>query len=157
MTQGLSGFERLAFFPADHAEAIDGKVYVNGGYWCRLNFPSFPQPLNLTLVAVLKVPFGEYQAEHTFTMGLEDAESGRLPLDVEGSFRVGADPGMNDGEPTVLPVTVPVANLSIPHAGDYAFTLAVDDERLGRYPFRAVQLQAPLQFTVDQPQPKGRK
>ena len=31
-----------AFFVADHADVVGGKVYVNGGFWSRLQFPSYP-------------------------------------------------------------------------------------------------------------------
>ena len=153
MTSPLSGFRLLAFFPADHAESLNAKVYVHGGFWNRLNFPSFPQTLNLTLVAVVEVPFAKYQKEHSFAIGMEDADSEKLPLEVRGTFRVGANPDMEYGDPTIMPVAVPVSNLAIPRPADYVFTFDIDDERLGRYAFRAVQLQIPLQFQLGQQAP----
>jgi hypothetical protein len=151
MTERLTDFRLLAFFPADHADAAGGKLYVNGGYWSRLNPATFPHLLNLTLVAVLEVPFAKYQAEHTFRFGMENADGEALPLEVEGSFRVGADPELDYGEPSIMPITVGVGNLVIPSPSWYSFTLAVDGEVLGRFPFRAVQLQIPLQFQLGRP------
>ena len=31
-----------AFFTADHGAVENGKLYVNGGFWNRLGFPSYP-------------------------------------------------------------------------------------------------------------------
>lgn len=152
MTEPLSrDFELLAFFPADHAEAINGKIYVNGGYWDRLNFQSFPWSLNLSLVAILRVPFAKYQADHTFAIGMENSDGNRLPLDVQATFRVGANPDMKYGDPTIMPVAVPVAGLLIQRPGDYSFTFEVDAELLGHHRFRAAQIQVPLQFQLGPP------
>ena len=91
----LSDFKVIAFFAADHAAVADGKVYVNGGFFSRLNFPTYPAVVpSVTLVAVLEVPFHAYHEDHTVGMGLEDADGEALPLKVEGQFRVGADPTM---------------------------------------------------------------
>ncbi len=65
-------FRVLAFCPADHAEVVNGKLYVHGGFWGRLNFSMFPQVLPaVSLVAVLEVPFSAYHAEHKLALGLE--------------------------------------------------------------------------------------
>jgi hypothetical protein len=153
MTQLDRDFKLLAFFPADHAEAMNGKIYVHGGYWNRLNFPSFPQLVNLTLVAVLNVPFAKYQADHKFSIGMRDLDGNALPLDVQGNFRVGANPTMEYGDPTVMPIAVPVIGLPITHPADYVFTFSVDDTPLGDFAFRAVQIQMPLMFHRGPPDP----
>jgi len=45
-----------AFFTADHAEALNGKVYLNGGFWNRLNYPQHPAVIpTMALVAVVSV------------------------------------------------------------------------------------------------------
>ena len=145
-------FELLAFFPADHAEAVNGKLYVHGGYWERLNFPMYPQVFpSFALVAVVRVPFAAYQAEHRFRFGMEDADGNELSLRVEGAFRVGAAPDMEYGDPTVMPIAVPVHNLVIERPGQFAFTFALDDAPLGRFAVKAMQVAAPLQFNLTPP------
>lgn len=108
----------------------------------------------MALVAVVEVPFSAYHAEHTLSLGLEDADGNTLPLHVDATFRVGADATMQYGDPTVMPLAVPVTNLVIPAAGDYSFTLSVDGERLGHYSVRALQVSVPVQLNV-QPPPDG--
>src|SRR6266542_4390598 len=131
----------VAFFAADHAVAVEGKVYVNGGFWNRLNFPSFPQVLpSMALVVVVQVPFHEYHRDHTFRMGLEDSDGKPLALKVEGSFRVGADPANEFGDPTQLPMAVALNNVVLERPGDYSFTFSIDEHPMARYPIRAMQV-----------------
>jgi len=145
-------FRVLAFFPADHAEVVNGKLYVHGGYWGRLNFALFPQMLPpMALVAVLEVPFSAYHAEHTLSLGVTDADGNALPLQVDATFRVGADADMQYGDPTVMPLAVPVANLVIPAPGDYSFTLTVNGELAERYAIRARHVAVPVQLTSQPP------
>ena len=145
-------FEVVAFFPADHAEAVNGKVYLNGGFWNRLNFPEYPAVIGtMALIAVIHVPFHEYQEDHKFALGMVDADEKASPFHVEGVFRVGAAADLRRGDPTIMPIAVPVTGLKIDRAGDYSFTLDVDGSELARFQFRAVQLATPLKFELDNP------
>jgi hypothetical protein len=142
----------LAFFPSDHAATVGGKLYVNGGYWTKLNFPSYPQVIPLSLVAVFDVPFREYHEDHVMQIGLEDSDRKPYDFDVQGSFRVGADPELRYGDPTLVPLAATV-NVQIERAGDFAFTLKLDKKDVARYPFRAAQIALPVQFEVPPPEP----
>lgn len=150
MTSSPLDFTVKAFFTADHATVENGKLYVNGAGWNRLRFSSFPQVIPcLSLVAILEVPFRHYNAPHTFRFGLEDPDKAPLPLAIAGNFRVGASPDLEYGDPTMMPIAVPVYGLAIPRAGTFSFVFSVDDEALGRYQVKATQLAIPLQFTVN--------
>ncbi len=151
MTAGMD-FAVLAFFPADHGAVVGGKLYVNGGYWSKLNFPNYPQVVTVSLVAVIHVPFRAYQQDHVFEIGLEDAGGNVLDFKVEGGFRVGADPETRYGEPSVMPIAATV-NVQIERPTDYAFTLKLDGHEEARYAFRAVQVAVPVKFEVPPEQP----
>lgn len=146
MTRADTDIYALAFCPADHAEALGGKLYANGAFWNRLNatsaFPWTAPPISL--VAVLHIPFHSYHRDHTFAFLLEDADGHRMELRVEGQFRVGAQPDMRHGDPTLMPISVHVGGLSFPKSGDYAFVLEVDGGEIARFPFRVVQVAAPI-------------
>jgi hypothetical protein len=147
------GFELLAFFTADHAAVADGKLYLDGGCWNRLQFPAYPQVVPaMALVAVLKVPFGRYNASHKFRFGMEDPDRKSMPFYAEGAFRVGAQADMEYGDPTVMPIAMPIHNLVIAAPGDYSFTFEVDEVELGRYGIRAIQIAVPMQFTIQPPE-----
>lgn len=142
----------MAFFPADHAEAVNGKLYANGAYWNQLNLPSYPAVMpSLTLVAVVEVPFGLLHAEHVIQMGLKDPDGEPLALRVEGKFRVGAAPTLEYGDSTIMPVTVPVNGLVLPRPGRYTFTCTIDGEELDHFSIRALHLPIPMQFTIAPP------
>lgn len=145
MTQPATDITALAFFPSDHGAVEGGKVYANGAFWDRLRFPTYPQVLPISLVAVLRIPYRAYLQDHTFEMSMVDSDETELPLRVDGDFRVGASPDMRTGDPTTMPVAVRVNNVTIPQAGDYSFVLKVDGAEIARYAFRAVQIATPTQ------------
>lgn len=147
----------IAFFAADHAVVAGGKVFVNGGFWTRLNFATFPQVLPVGLVAVLNVPFRAYHQDHRLEIGLEDADGRELRLRVEGDFRVGAGPDMKYGDPTVMPVAVMANSVMFEKPGDYSFVLKVDGTELTRYSVRAVQVAAPILPGAIPPPPSGQE
>ncbi len=133
-------FRLLAFFLADHAEAINGKLYVHGGYWNRLASPSFPLVMAaLTVVAMIEVPATKYQSDHRLAIQLEDADGRPLGMRVDGEFRVGAGPDMEVGEPTTIPLAMPIRGMSFERAGRYTLTLDIDGGPLGRYSVRVDQ------------------
>lgn len=131
-----------AFFVADHADVVGGKVYVNGGFWSRLQFPSYPAAVPpIAIVAALHVPARMYQAEHIFTVSLEDPDGHEVPgFKAEGRFRVGASPDMELGEPTTFPVVLPVVGLTIQRPGTYIFVLRLNKVELARLKIHAAQV-----------------
>lgn len=146
----------LAFCPADHAVAIGGKVYANGAFWNRLNatsaFPWTAPPISL--VAVLHVPYRAYHQDHKLVFALEDADRNRLDLCVEAGFRVGTQPDMRQGDPTIMPVSVNVGGVIFQKPGDYSFVLEVDGTEIERFPFRVVQVAAAVSLPPDTPPPQ---
>jgi hypothetical protein len=140
MTEPL-GFRLLALFLADHADAVNGKVYVNGGFFNRLMFPMYPQAVPaMSLVAVCEVPFARYLSEHQFTVELVDQDGHPSSFKAQGSFRVGVSAEMEFGDPTVMPIAVPIYGLVLDRPGDYCFTFSIDGDELGRWSFRAMQV-----------------
>lgn len=152
----VTDFRVVAFFAADHAQAEGGKVYVNGGFWNRLRFPTYPAVVpSLALVAVVEVPYRAYHQDHRFRIGLEDADSNVMPLEVTGEFRIGAEPDLRVGDPTLLPIAVPITGVKIDRPGDYSFTFGIDGTELERYTVRAVQVAVPMKLALSEPEPLG--
>ncbi len=129
-----------AFFVADHAETINGKLYIHGGYWNRLAFPEYPATApGMALVVVLRIPFRDPQQPHQFSIGLIDSDGVRLPFKVDGDFMIGSSPQTRRGDPTLLPLAIPVQGLDIERPGDYSFVVDVDGIELARYQISADQ------------------
>lgn len=156
MTEKVSDFDVIAFFPADHASVVEGKLYVNGGIWDRLNFPAYPQLVPpVSLVAVVRVPYRAYHQDHTFGMRMENAENEPLSFRVEGGFRFGTEPHTRVGDPSLMSVAVPVAGVVLESPGDYSFVFSIDGTDLVRYPLRAVQVVGPPQLGTPRVDPSN--
>jgi len=140
-------FSLRALYTADYAQVVNGKFYINGGGWNRMNSTVFPYVVpTLSVIALLDVPFSKYNADHDYEVGLIDPDGAPYQLKVTGKFRTGAPPDLNYGDPTLIPLVVTINNFAFHRPGDYSFTFAVDSEELGRYPIRLVQIVLPPQF-----------
>ncbi|MGH9187927.1 MAG: DUF6941 family protein, partial [Acidimicrobiales bacterium] len=99
------------------------------------------------------VPFSAYHRGHTIEIGMEDPDGNRLPLRVQANFRIGAAADMEYGDPTVMPIAVPVHGLVLPRPGDYSFTISIDGDERARYPIRAMRSPSPMQANLGPPHP----
>ncbi len=148
----LTDFRTVAFFAADHADTVNGKVYVNGGFWSVLRFPTYPAIVpSMALVAVLEVPFRAYQQDHRFEIRMADSDGNELPLSVSGEFRVGAAPEMRHGDPTLMPLSVSINGLQIDSPGDYIFSLSIDGTEIEKFSIRSVQVAVPMKLDIAPP------
>lgn len=134
--------EALAFFAADHAEVVGGKVYANGAFWTLLRYPAYPQIIpTVSLVAVLLVPPYAFGVDHAIRVGMMDADGGELPLNAEGQFRVDGGSDLRPGESAVVPIALTVNFLRLNEPGEFAFRFFIDDEEHERYRFRAIEVR----------------
>ncbi|MGO9078768.1 MAG: DUF6941 family protein [Streptosporangiaceae bacterium] len=140
-----------AFFTADHAVVESGKLYVNGGFWSRLNFPSFPMVHNFAVCVVLHVPWRAHHQRHTFAISFEDADGQTSPNRLEGQFQTGTAPDMRTGDYSLVPIAVMVNGFVLQRSGDYSAVLEIDGTEVSRWRFRAVQVVP----TASAPPPAG--
>jgi hypothetical protein len=137
----LNRIRAAAFFAADHVDPVGGKLYINGGFFNMLRFPSYPAIVQtLGIGASLVVPWHAYQEDHHFVVTLHDEDRRELPLRVEGNFRIGADILLRHGDPSVINIGGTVTNVVFERAGHYYLRLQVDGEELSRWQLQAVQL-----------------
>jgi hypothetical protein len=128
-----------AFFTADHAEVQGGKLYINGGFWTRLRFPTFPVVHSFSICVVLHIPWRAHHQNHSFAITIEDAD-GQTITNAGGDFQAGPSPDMRPGDFTSFPLSVQVGNFVFQRPGDYAAVLQVDGTEISRWRFRAVQV-----------------
>jgi hypothetical protein len=145
-------FEALALFTADHAVEESGKVYVNGGFWNSISYPSYPARVMSSLVTVISVPARYFLENHRITIEIVDVDEEPLPFRIDGDVRVGAPAHMRPGDPSLVPMAFPLNGLTLERAGDYWFVLSVDGNELKRYRVRAIQsVPIPQQLPFDAP------
>lgn len=128
-----------AFFTADHAVVEGGKLYVHGGFWTRLSFPSFPAVHSFSVCAVLHIPWRAHDQSHSFGVSIEDAD-GQTTTSLGGKFETGTSPDMRPGDRTEVPMALQVGNFVFQRPGDYAAVLHVDGTEIKRWRFRTVQV-----------------
>ena len=129
-----------AFFTADHAANENGKLYVNGGFWNRLNFPMYPAVHSFAVCAVIHIPWRAHHQSHTFAISFEDADGQTTPNRFEGEFQTGTSPDMRPGDFTNAPFAVQVGNFVFQRPGNYAAVLQVDGTEIKRWRIRALQV-----------------
>lgn len=128
---------------ADHAEAVNGKLYVTGGCWDRLFAAQLPtQHPHLSLAACILVPWNSTNQKHSIEVKLTD-EDGHdvLPQPFTAQFEVGRPPGVPAGSDITTLFVINFNALSLPKTGRYAFTFSVGGEELGRTAFDLGQVQ----------------
>jgi hypothetical protein len=144
-SETISDIKALAFFAADYASTESGKLYVNGGFFNILRYPTYPAVVpTLGIAASLFVPWHSYQTDHHFTVTLEDEDRKELPLRAEGSFRIGADLILRHGDPSVFNIAGIVTNIVFERPGTYHLVLTVDNKELAQWELQARQLPAGL-------------
>lgn len=132
-----------ALILADHAEAVNGKLYVTGGCWDRLAAAQLPtQHPHLSLAACILVPWNSTNQKHSVEVSLSD-EDGHdvLGQPITAQFEVGRPPGILAGSDITTLLVINFNALALPRAGRYAFIFTVDGQELGRAAFDLVQMQ----------------
>jgi hypothetical protein len=123
----------------DHAEAVGGKLYINGGGWNVLLRPGVP--VNVSLAILIEVPWDEANTQHRLRAYLltEDGQPVSGPhggaLEVEGGFEVGRPPGVKPGSTLNTPLAINFNALAL-DTGGYEWRLEVDAALVARKPFR---------------------
>ena len=109
---------------ADHAEAVNGKLYVMGAGWTDLNRPSLPTPdsppppSHFALGVSVLVPWTETNRRHHLVLRVESEDGEPQLATVEADLEVGRPPGLRPGsdQRAVLAIN---ADLQFPIPGGY--------------------------------------
>lgn len=118
---------------ADRAEVTNGKLYMMGGGWDRLQPPEFPLPMMLGIAVGLRIPYHETDDVHKLKVAL--AREGQPLVEVEAEVQTGRPPGLR-GRDMVVPMgfNIPV---TFETAGDYVLSASVDGHEPRRHSIRA--------------------
>jgi hypothetical protein len=125
-----------AFFLADHAAVENGKIYMNGGFWNQMQFPSFPAASTFSVVGVINVPWSAHHQLHKFSVIFTDADGHKFDGEFGGEFQITPNPGIEIGQPFLMPIAAAANGFIFPTPGHYSAQLLVDDREIARWGFR---------------------
>lgn len=120
---------------ADWAEAINGKLYIQGAGWSRVVVTP-EQPLSCALALKLGVGWDEANQQHRVVIRLVNDDGHPveavpgMPVVIESLIEVGRPPGLPHGSEIDVTLAFRIAGL-MPEKGRYRFVLEVGDEPLG--------------------------
>jgi hypothetical protein len=121
----------------DHAEALNGKLYVMGGGWNVLFAPG--RPVHTSVAAVIAVPWDQANVRHDLSLELLTADGAAVEVQgqrvqVERTFEVGRPPGVKPGSALNTPFVWNFDGLAL-DAGGYEWKLTIDGEPVASRPF----------------------
>jgi hypothetical protein len=134
MDEMSSGITTEWILLADHAEVINGKLYLMGGGWQYL---TINQPLPVTqpcgIAVAFSVPWNETNQRHKMAIEVSD-EDGNSILRVEGDLEVGRPPGIPLGQAERVPMAINTA-LRFEKTGTYTISTSIHDQPSARISF----------------------
>ena len=119
---------------ADHAEAVNGKLYMTGGGWNVLRLPELPHEWGFHIALGIDIGWHETNATHELRVGVQDPDGIELGEGLAASFETGRPPGMPTGQEQRLVMSIG-ASATFAAAGPHAAVVHVDDEEIGRARF----------------------
>lgn len=123
----------------DGAQVQNGKLYVLGGGWERLQFETYPQTIPVGIALGVRVPWGETNRRHTFRIRGLDADGKEL-FAGQGEFELGRPPGLPDGMSQIFQVALTMP-LPVPAPGHYSVEADVDEGQVSRsIPYFAIKV-----------------
>lgn len=129
---------RATIILCDWAEAVGGKLYMQGGGWDRILADT---PAMLAVAVVIRVEYNETNVRRHAVLSLvtQDGEPfpAENPLQFDLDFEAGRPPGMQVGQIQTLSFAGKIGGVTLP-AGGYRFQLDIDNFRSDDVPFQAV-------------------
>lgn len=117
---------------ANHAEAVNGLLYLSGTGWDRLTrrYPAGqkPRPHHFGIGVSILVPWIEANRKHGLSLWIEDEDGGEPLIRVEGELEVGRPPGVPEGSDRRAVLAVD-ATVEFPSPGGYRLVGEIGENR----------------------------
>ncbi|MGH3672625.1 MAG: DUF6941 family protein [Pseudonocardiaceae bacterium] len=124
---------KIMLMLADHASAVEGKLYISGGGWSLTG----PGPTPGAIAMDVKVPWDERDHEHQLVLELLDADGqpvlvptplGVQPLRIEGTLHLEGpfDPNVKPGTPLDAPFAINYGAVPLAAGARYEWRLTVN-------------------------------
>ena len=123
----------------DWAEAVEGKLYAQGGGWTHLLIRDPSEPVSMAVGLVVAVPWTEANKRHALELNLrtedgQQVQMGDHDIKAGGQIEVGRPPGIKPGIDLNAVLAFNFTALQLPPGG-YVWRLSIGEESCGRAPF----------------------
>ena len=120
---------------ADRAEVVNGKLYLMGGSWDRIQPQNFPHRMMLGIALGVRIPFAYTDDQHTVAIELLHGETRMIGF--EAKLATGRPPGMA-GMDMLVPMAfnIPIA---IPDEGQVALKAVIDGQHGRRHDIKVIK------------------
>lgn len=124
---------KVTMLLADHAQAVQGKLYIIGGGWSITG----PGPTPSAIAIKIDVPWDETNRNHSLKLELFDADMhpvqvptpvGEAPVVLKGNFEVGRPAGITAGTPIDVSLAFNMGPLPLPPGNRYIWKLSINDK-----------------------------
>jgi hypothetical protein len=128
-----------ALLLANHAEVVNGLLYVSGGGWTDHHRPVLPNgefpASHIGIVAIVTIPWNETNHAHRLVIRLAGVDGKEL-VRVEANFNVGRPPTVPPGSSQPMPLAFPL-DVKFAQAGEYQLVAEIDEVSAAEpWPFR---------------------
>ena len=125
------------FVLADWAEAINGKLYIQGAGWDRTVLKP-NQSADFFIAASFLVPWSLTNRQHEFAMSIESEDGVPVAPALTGAFTVGRPPDARPGQRFRSPIAVR-CGMKFPGPGLYRVAMALNHTPTKSISFEAVE------------------
>lgn len=123
---------------ADRAEAINGKLYVMGGGWDRLDVPDLSQPVTFGFAVGVLIPWNATNENHPLQIILEHEDGEKVGREFNVTVNVGRPPTAIPGQSFRAIIAVN-GRWTLPRSGTYRVVAALPSGEPKRTVFHAIQ------------------
>lgn len=123
---------------AERAEVMDGKLYMMGGGFDRLNVADFTQPVAFCVAVGVLVPWGSTNEAHSLAIRVEGEDGAKIEPDVQVGINLGRPFDSVRGQ-TFRAMVVISGRWLLPKAGTYRVVAALQGQGSRQTVFRAMQ------------------
>ena len=122
---------------ADHAEVLNGKLYMMGGAWDRLHISDINTPVALSIVIGVLVPWSLTNEPHQLQIRIEDEDGSQIHPDGQATLNMGRPVTATKGQ-CFRAMTVLGLQLALPKFGAFRVIASVAGQSEKQATFYAV-------------------
>jgi hypothetical protein len=120
---------------ADFAQAVGGKLYLQGGGWSRFNPASYPAAVQFGVGLGVRVPYEETEDKHHVELKMQTADGAEL-WKIDADLETGRPPGSRGEAQLAILAVSGGAQLQGP--GEFVLRASVDGKERKRVSFKAM-------------------